>query len=72
MGFTPTSTRIRRRHHGLMWPVLLIAIGVMFLLQEFIPYWGFDRTWPVLLVLIGLVKLVESLQPPRPPEGPRI
>jgi len=55
-----------------MGPVVLIALGVLFLLQEFVPGWGFGRTWPALLILIGLVKLVDIAQPPRPPEGPRI
>jgi membrane-bound ClpP family serine protease len=55
-----------------MWPVMLIALGVMFLLHEFVPGWGLGKTWPVLLVVIGVVKLLEASRPPRPPEGPRI
>jgi len=55
-----------------MWPVVLIALGVLLLLQEFVPGWGFSHTWPVLLILIGLVKLVDTFRPPQPPEGPRI
>ena len=57
---------------SLMWPVMLIALGVMFLLHEFVPGWGLGKTWPVLLVVIGVVKLLEASRPPRPPEGPRI
>jgi hypothetical protein len=71
MGSSPTPTRPRYRR-GLMGPIILIALGVMFLLQEFVPEWGFSRTWPVLLMLVGVVKLLDSFQPPRPPEGPRI
>ncbi len=64
---------LRRRHrHGLTGPVLLIAIGVLFLLDRWVPGWQIHRTWPVILVVIGLVKLVEATGPPRPPEGPRV
>lgn len=57
---------------SLMWPVLLIALGVLFLLHEFIPGWGLGKTWPVILVLIGVLRLLDVSRPPRPPEGPRI
>ena len=59
-------------HRSLLWPVVLIALGVMFLLQEFVPRWGFYHTWPALLILIGVIKLLDATRPPRPPEGPRI
>jgi len=55
-----------------MFPAILIVIGVMFLLDQFMPAWGISKTWPVLLVVIGLLKLLDTTRPPRPPEGPRI
>jgi membrane-bound ClpP family serine protease len=57
---------------NLIWPVLLIAIGVMFLLEEFMPRWGVGKTWPILLIVIGILKLLDINRPPRPPEGPRL
>jgi hypothetical protein len=60
------------RRGSFTWPVLLIAVGIMFLLEEFVPRWGVGKTWPVLLILIGVLKLLEINQPPRPPEGPRL
>jgi len=59
-------------HVSLMWPVILITLGAMLLLDQFDPRWGFHRTWPVLLVVIGIVKLIDSGRPPRPPSGPRV
>ena len=53
-------------------PVILITLGVIFLLEEFVPHWGFSKTWPVLLVVFGILKLLDSTRPPRPPEGPRL
>ena len=55
-----------------MFPVLLIILGVMFLLDQFVPTWGINKTWPVLLVVIGVFKLLDTGRPPRPPEGPRV
>jgi hypothetical protein len=57
---------------SLMGPVILITLGAMFLLDQFIPGWGIGRTWPVLLVIIGVLKLVDSARPPRAPRGPQV
>ncbi len=53
-------------------PVILITLGAMFMVGEFVPHWGFSRTWPILLIVIGILKLLDATQPPRPPEGPRV
>ena len=57
------ETRHRRRSErlGLTGPVLLIALGVMFLIGQFVPAWGVERTWPVLLIIIGLARLIEAV-----------
>jgi LiaI-LiaF-like transmembrane region len=55
-----------------MGPVVLITLGLMFLLAQFMPGWGIGRTWPALLIVIGVIKLLDAGRPPRPPEGPRV
>jgi hypothetical protein len=70
MGYSPTPSPTRRG--GLLTPVILITLGVMFLLDHLFPGWGISKTWPVLLVVIGVLKLLDSARPPRPPEGPKI
>jgi len=70
MGIAPTPPTTSRI--SLMGPVILITLGVMFLLDQFIPGWNIGRTWPVLLVVIGALKLVDSTRPPRAPRGPQI
>lgn len=70
MGMTPTPPMQPRA--SLMGPVILITIGLMFLIAQFVPGWGFGRTWPALLIVIGVIKLLDVGRPPRPPEGPRI
>ena len=70
MGAAPPSPLQHRG--GLMFPVILIALGIMFLLDQLVPGWGIGKTWPALLVVIGVLKLMDVTRPPRPPEGPRI
>jgi hypothetical protein len=59
---------------GLMWPAVLITIGVLFLLDRahFGPF-NFNHTWPVVLVVMGIIQLASSaasrdghVQPPPP------
>lgn len=45
---------------GLTGPILLIALGVMFLVGQFVPEWGVGKTWPVILIVIGLARLIDS------------
>jgi hypothetical protein len=66
--FTPTT----HRRLSLTGPVFLITLGVIFLVDQFVPGWGISKTWPVLLVVLGVLKLLDSTRPPRPPEGPRL
>ena len=45
---------------GLMGPVVLITVGVLFLLGSYTRY-GFFDLWPVLLIVIGAVLVGQSL-----------
>jgi hypothetical protein len=55
------------RHRSLFGPLVLVAIGVLFLLRNMgvISYrnlgWWFSRYWPMLLIVWGVVKLCEQL-----------
>jgi cell wall-active antibiotic response 4TMS protein YvqF len=54
----------RCRSRGIMWPVILITLGLLFLLDNLgVHGLGFDRTWPVILLVIGGVKLLQSNAP---------
>ncbi len=33
---------------------ILIVLGIIFLISNFIPEWNFDKLWPVILIIIGL------------------
>lgn len=51
------------RWRGLLWPLLLICLGVLLLLQITVPGWDMGRTWPIFLIVIGGVKLFERFLP---------
>ena len=46
---------------GLMGPVVLITLGVLFLIGKLNWGLGFGQLWPGLLIVIGLVKLAEAM-----------
>jgi hypothetical protein len=48
------------RVRGLMGPIVLITIGVLFLVGEYSRY-GFWDLWPILLIVIGAVLVGQSL-----------
>jgi hypothetical protein len=75
-GTTCTCKRCSLR--GLMGPVVVITIGVLFLLQQ-MHVASLNRLWPVILLAIGVVKLLQETasteghtgsQPPSQPPPP--
>lgn len=50
----------RCRMRGLMGPVILITLGVLFLIGEYSGRYSFNELWPIILIVIGAVKIVES------------
>lgn len=61
-----------RARNDFVFPVILILLGVLFLLNEYIPRFGLERTWPVLLIVAGGLLLARSFGPTRPPRGPNL
>lgn len=48
------------RVNGLMGPILLITVGMIFLVTQYTRY-SFLDFWPVILIVIGLVKIGQSV-----------
>jgi hypothetical protein len=65
---------------GLMGPVAVVTVGVLFLLAEMRGgFFDFGNTWPVILIVIGLISLTSAMAsseghvsatPPLPPPVP--
>ncbi len=49
----------RCRCRGLMGPAILITLGVLFLIPQFVHRLDFGDLWPIILIVIGAVKLFE-------------
>ncbi len=49
----------RCRLRGLMGPVVLITLGVLFFISEYSRV-NFGQLWPILLIAIGVVKILEA------------
>ncbi len=62
-----------RRRHSLFGPLLLILIGTLLLVRNFLPEFPFwelvAKYWPVVLLVWGVAKLAEALQRPAPGEA---
>ncbi|MFZ3215101.1 MAG: DUF5668 domain-containing protein [Candidatus Acidiferrales bacterium] len=56
----PACTCPYCRIRGMMGPVMIIAVGVLFLVAEYSRY-SFGELWPVLLIVAGVVLTVQSL-----------
>ena len=70
-----------KRKDPLVWGLVLIAVGLIFILENFhINAWDFAwRFWPVILIIWGAGKLIDGLKAksetaskPQPPAGPRV
>ena len=50
-----------RNTKKVIWGVFLIALGVLFLFERFVPWGlaGLGEWWPLILVVIGITHLVE-------------
>lgn len=61
----PGHDRHRRRGNaGLIFGVILVALGVWFLIDEYVPAFRTDLFWPIGLVLLGVILLVVSMRRP--------
>jgi phage shock protein C len=53
--------RERRGSGGLVVGVILIVIGGIFLLREYVPALDWDRVWPIILIAVGVVLLLAAI-----------
>lgn len=58
-GTPPQSTK-RPRHQGITGGLVLIAVGVLFLLNNLLPDFHFGDYWPLILIAVGVGLLWNS------------
>ena len=56
----PQCPCARCRIRGLMGPIMLITVGVIFLIGKYSHY-GIDELWPLFLIVPGVVLLVQAM-----------
>jgi phage shock protein PspC (stress-responsive transcriptional regulator) len=69
------AARRARRHDatgsgeaGLIFGVVLIVIGGLFLARQVMPWFGFHLWWPIGIVALGVLLIVVAVRPGRPTE----
>jgi hypothetical protein len=50
------------RLRGLIGPVMVIAVGILFLAAEYSRY-SFADLWPILLIVLGVLLVAQALAP---------
>jgi phage shock protein C len=53
--------RERRGSGGLLIGIILIVVGGIFLVREYVPALDWDRLWPIILIAIGAVLLLAAI-----------
>jgi len=51
---------MRCRTRGLMGPVILITLGILFFIGQYNWHYSFERLWPIILIVIGVVKVLSE------------
>lgn len=54
------------KHHGKLWGgVILITLGLLFILDSFVPGANFGDLWPIILVVIGAMMIYKHCNKPQ-------
>lgn len=54
--------RNRKERHSMVGGVVLVALGVLFLANNYLPSFDFSMTWPLILVAIGAALIANSFR----------
>lgn len=50
---TKRSIKIKKENESVIGGLILITLGVIFLADEFVPWFDFGKLWPLILVAVG-------------------
>jgi len=51
-----------RKHSRVIGGLILLGLGILFLINNFLPRFNFGRFWPLILVIVGLAILAGSFK----------
>ncbi len=57
----PEQKNTARYRGSLIGGIILLTLGTLFLIDEFIPHWDFGRLWPVILIVIGFALIAGAV-----------
>lgn len=52
----------RRRNTSLVGGVILICLGLLFLVNNFLPWFGLVKLWPLIIIILGLALVIGHLR----------
>lgn len=53
----------RCRIHALIWPAIVITIGVIFFVDPYNWDYSIGRLWPVILIVVGVIQVLAAAAP---------
>jgi len=59
----------RSTHNQIIGGLLILVIGVIFLINNFLPKVGFDKLWPLILIILAIGIITGALRSEKKSEG---
>jgi len=56
------SSREPEKNRRILGGIIVIAVGLIFLLNGFFPWVGWNKLWPVILVVVGIIIMIQAFK----------
>lgn len=57
---TTESYKKRQHDSSIVFGLIILLVGVIFLFNNFLPWFGWKNLWPIILILFGILIIVSS------------
>lgn len=58
---TMQEARVYKYRGSMIGGMILLTLGVLFLVDELVPYLDFGKLWPVILIVIGIILIANTI-----------
>ncbi|MHC1708275.1 MAG: PspC domain-containing protein [Bacteroidales bacterium] len=58
---TMSDPKVYKYRGSLIGGMILLTLGVLFLMDELIPYLDFGKLWPVILIVVGIILIANTI-----------